>query len=133
MEVIRLKAQDYDDAIAFLNLVFGKEHRVSDFAKMLPIIYRPTDEHMNCNFAVRENGEIRGIVGLFPAEMKVGGTILKLGGIGSVSSHPQDRGKGWMKLLMGQAIAEMANTEVDISWLGGFRQRYQYRKGKGAA
>lgn len=126
MELVRLKAADYEEAIDFLDLVFSKAHCPHSFAEILPIIYRPTDEHMNCNFAVRENGRIRGIVGLFPAEMKIGDIVLKVGGIGGVSAHPSDKGKGWMKLLMGAAIEEMENTGVDISWLSGLRQRYSY-------
>jgi hypothetical protein len=110
----------------FLDLVFSKAHCPHDFGKMLPIIYRPTDESMSCNFAVRENGNIRGIVGLFPAEMKVGDEILKVGGIGGVSAHPRDKGKGWMKSLMAAAVGEMQQNGTDFSWLGGLRHRYQY-------
>lgn len=126
MEIKRLNANDFDEAMDLLDLVFSKAHMPHDFASLLPVIYRPTDEHMRCNFAACEGGKIRGIVGMFPAEMKVGNTVLKLGGIGGVSAHPKDKGKGWMKALMGAAIEEMENTEVDISWLAGLRQRYQY-------
>lgn len=126
MELVRLTAADYEEAVDFLDFVFSKAHRPHSFEEILPIIYRPTDEHMQCNFAVRENGRIRGIVGLFPAEMKVGNEVLKVGGIGGVSAHPRDKGKGWMKLLMGAAAEEMEKTGVDLSWLSGLRQRYQY-------
>ena len=126
MELVRLKASDYEEAIDFLDFVFSKAHRPHSFAEILPIIYRPTDEHMSCNFAVKENDRIRAIVGMFPAEMKVGDTTLKVGGIGGVSAHPRDKGKGWMKLLMGAVNEEMEKTGVDIGWLAGLRQRYQY-------
>lgn len=126
MELVRLTAYDYEEAMDFLDFVFSKAHRPHSFAEILPIIYRPTDEHMSCNFAVKENDRIRAIVGLFPAKMKVGDITLKVGGIGGVSAHPRDKGKGWMKLLMGAANEEMEKTGVDIGWLGGLRQRYQY-------
>ena len=35
---------------------------------------------MSHNFAVRENGRLRAIVGLFPMEIQAGETLLKLGG-----------------------------------------------------
>lgn len=126
MELVRLKASDYEETIDFLDFVFSKAHRPHSFAEILPIIYRPTEKHMSCNFAVKENDRIRAVVGLFPAEMKVGEMTLKLGGIGGVSAHPRDKGKGWMKLLMGAVREEMEQTGVDIGWLAGLRQRYQY-------
>ena len=126
MELVRLRAADYEDAMDFLDLVFSKAHCPHNFAEILPIIYRPTDEHMHCNFAVRENGKIRGIVGLFPMEMKVGDQILKVGGIGGVSAHPKDKGKGWMKMLMKASVDEMKADGTDLSWLGGLRHRYQH-------
>lgn len=126
MELVRLKANDYDEAMDFLDIVFSKAHCPHDFGSMLPIIYRPTDEHMHCNFAVRENGKIRGIVGLFPMEMKIGDQVLTVGGIGGVSAHPKDKGKGWMKLLMKAAVDEMKANGTDLSWLGGLRHRYQH-------
>lgn len=126
IELTRLNAGDFEEAMDFLNLVFSMAHEPHDFARMLPIIYRPTEEHMKCNYAVKEQGKIRGIVGVFPAEMKVGKHVLKVGGIGGVSAHPADKGKGWMKLLMGKALEEMRASGTDLSWLGGLRQRYQY-------
>ena len=126
MEIVKLRACDYDDALDFLDFVFSKAYGPTHFGTMLPLCYRPTDEHMGHNFAVRENGKIRGIVGLFPAQVKVGGETLNLGGIGGVSAHPSDRGKGWMKLLMAHAIEEMESAETDLSFLIGLRQRYQH-------
>ena len=126
MELIRLSACDYEDATDFLNMVFSTAHCPMEFRSMIPLIYQPTEEKMRCNFAVRENGKIRAIVGLFPAEMQVGDTVLKLGGIGGVSSHPNDRGRGWMKALMNRVDEEMMADGTDLSWLGGLRQRYQY-------
>ena len=126
MEIVKLRACDYDDALDFLDFVFSKAYGPTHFGAMLPLCYRPTDEHMGHNFAVRENRKIRGIVGLFPAQVKVGGETLNLGGIGGVSAHPSDRGKGWMKLLMAHAIEEMESAETDLSFLIGLRQRYQH-------
>ncbi len=126
MEIVRLKSCDFEEAIDFLDFVFSKAYSPTHFRKMLPLCYQPTDEHMSHNFAIRENGKIRAIVGLFPAQIQVGDEILNLGGIGGVSAHPNDRGKGWMKLLMNRSIEEMKSTNTDLSFLIGLRQRYQY-------
>ncbi len=123
--IIQLQAGDYDEAIRFLDAVFA-EHRPHDFSNMLPAIYRPTDEHMRCNYAVRKSGRLAAVVGVFPINWCVGGVALKVAGIGGVAVHPDSRGKGYMKLLMNHAVAEMRGAGYDLSYLGGRRQRYAY-------
>ncbi|GAB4188609.1 MAG: hypothetical protein Kow00105_03180 [Phycisphaeraceae bacterium] len=123
--IIRLEAGDFDEAMTFLNQVFG-EHRPHDFANMLPSIYQPTDESMRCNYAVRDGGRLGAIVGVFPIRWQVGRQVLRIAGVGGVSVHPDSRGKGYMKLLMNHAIGEMRREGYDLSYLGGRRQRYAY-------
>lgn len=124
-DIIRLGAGDFDETIAFLNGVFA-EHAPHDFANLLPSIYQPTDEHMRCNYAVREGGRLAAVVGSFPIDWRVGGASLKIAGIGGVAVHKDFRGKGYMKLLMHHAVDEMRREGADLSYLGGRRQRYAY-------
>ena len=124
-EVVQLTAADFDEGMAFLNAVFGEE-RPHDFHAMLPSIYQPTDKLMACNHAVRENGEIRAIVGLFPMDWQVGETVLKVGGIGGVSTHSAHRDKGYMSLLMNHCVQHMKAQDFHLSYLSGQRQRYGY-------
>lgn len=124
-DVVQLTGADFDEAIAFLDGVFG-EHRPHDFATLLPSIYQPCDELMSCNHALRVDGRIRAIVGLFPIDWQVGGRRLKVGGIGGVSTHPGDRGKGYMGVLMRHCVERMKAEGFHLSWLGGQRQRYGY-------
>lgn len=126
MQIERLLAKDFEEALDFINMVFSMAHCPFDFVKFLPRLYKPTDECMSRNLVVRENGRIRAFVGMYPDIVQVGETTLKLGGIGAVSSHPNDRGKGWMKLLMEAQINEMMQEEIDLSFLVGLRQRYMY-------
>ena len=124
-EIVQLTAEDFEEAMDFLNLVFG-QHRPHDFERLLPALYRPDDERMACNHAVREGGKIRAIVGLFPVTWQVGDTLLKVGGIGGVSTHPKRRGRGYMKVLMNHCVEKMRREGYHLSYLGGQRQRYQY-------
>lgn len=124
-QVIRLTAADFDEAMEFLNGVFG-EHRPHNFATLLPAIYQATDEHMAANHAVREDGQLCAVVGLFPIDWQVGDHLLKVGGIGGVSTHRSVRGKGYMSLLMSHCVEHMRAEGFHLSWLGGQRQRYGY-------
>lgn len=123
--IVQLTANDFEDAMDFLNLVFSV-HGPHDFARLLPKVYRPTDEHMQHNYAIKRNGRIRAMVGLFPMTLVIGGTFLKLAGIGGVSSHPNDRGMGHMKRLMQHCVEVMKADNYQLSWLDGQRQRYGY-------
>jgi len=123
--IIRLTAGDFDEAMAFLDMVFG-EHAPHDFAAFLPSIYQPTDEAMRCNYAIRDGKRLGAIVGVFPIDWRVNGIRMKVAGIGGVSVHPDSRGKGYMKTLMNHAVCEMKREGCDLSYLGGRRQRYAY-------
>ncbi len=126
MNTNRLTAPDFDEAMDFLNLVFSMSARPHDFARMLPVLYRPTDEHMGCNRVVRANGRIRALVGVFPMTWSVGGATLRVAGIGGVAVHPAERGRGHMKALMTRAVEDIRAEGYPVSWLGGQRQRYQH-------
>jgi predicted N-acetyltransferase YhbS len=127
-EVVQLTAADFDEGLAFMNAVFAakKPDRFHDFHALLPSIYQPTDELMACNHAVRVNGELRAIVGLFPMDWQVGDVVLKVGGIGGVSTHLAHRDKGYMSLLMNHCVDYMKEQGCHLSYLGGQRQRYGY-------
>ncbi|MEC8993421.1 MAG: GNAT family N-acetyltransferase, partial [Candidatus Latescibacterota bacterium] len=124
-EVIQLRGTDFDECMDFLNEVFS-EHAPHDFAAMLPSIYQPTDEQMACNYAIRVDGKLAAVVGLFPAQWQVGDQVLKVGGIGGVSTHKRMRGAGYMKTLMNHCVGVMQKEQYHLSWLGGQRQRYGY-------
>ncbi|MEW6753765.1 MAG: GNAT family N-acetyltransferase [Candidatus Latescibacterota bacterium] len=124
-EIVQLTGADFQDAIDFLNLVFGT-HAPHDFESFLPAIYQPTEEAMACNHAVRVGGRIRAIVGLFPLTLQVGATRLRVGGIGGVSTHPKARRAGHMRALMTHCVDLMRQQGYHLSYLGGQRQRYQY-------
>ncbi len=125
VELVRLGTADWDEGLAFINGVFFADGS-KDFSTLLPSIYQPTDEFMAYNHAVREDGSIRAVVGLFPLDWQVGDARLTIGGIGGVSTHPSVRGKGYMKLLMNHCVEHMKSEGMQLSWLGGQRQRYGY-------
>jgi GNAT superfamily N-acetyltransferase len=124
-EIVRLSAADFEEAMDFMNLVFSG-YSPTDFAKLLPLLYRPTEEHMACNYAIRQRGRIRAVVGLFPLQWQAGPTMLRVAGIGGVSTHPNVRQRGLMKQLMQHCVAQMKAEGYHLSWLGGQRQRYLY-------
>ena len=123
--ISRLHAADFEEALDVLNLAFGKAPP-RDFEAILPALYRCGEEEMNWNFALRESGRIRAIVGLFPLAYRWGGATLRVAGIGGVSCHPHARGRGYMQQLMAHCVQVAPAEGFHLSWLGGQRQRYGY-------
>ena len=123
--ISRLHAADFEEALDVLNLAFGKAPP-RDFEAILPALYRRGEEQMNWNFALRERGRIRAIVGLFPLVCRWGGATLRVAGIGGVSCHPRTRGRGYMQQLMAHCVQAAPAAGFHLSWPGGQRQRYGY-------
>ena len=124
-KLLQLDANDFEETIRFLNIVFAVYGPIN-FPEFLPKLYKPTDEHMRCNWAIKRNNEIRAVIGLFPFNMRLGNAALKAVGIGGVSVHPDDRGRGYMQKLMFHCLNLMKEQGVQVSWLSGQRQRYGY-------
>lgn len=124
-EVVRLGAGDYDELLTHLARVF-REPVDRGFDSFLGGIYGPGDERMRWNLAVRRQGRIAAVVGVFPIRWRVGGDVLPVAGIGGVSVAPEHRRSGLMKLLMRHAIDEMGRDGTALSFLSGQRQRYAY-------
>ncbi len=120
----RLRGEHFDEAMAFLDQAFSV-HGPHDFAGMLPSLYQPDDEHMQHNLALRQDGKLLGIVGVFPVEMRVGDERLRAAGIGGVSVSAAARGQGLLERLMERACAVMAQEQYQLSYLTGPRHRYR--------
>ncbi len=110
----------------FLNDAFATTGVPHDFARLLPSLYQPTDEDMGRNFALRRDGRIRAVAGLFPIFLRIDERELRIAGVGGVSTHPESRGEGLMTVLMRHCVALMRQQGYPLSYLGGQRQRYLY-------
>ena len=109
-----------------LNYAFGYSHGPHDFPSLLPKVYRPTDELMRRNYAIRRDGRLVAAVGVFPLTWHVGGAALRVAGIGGVSTHPRYRGRGLMITLMNHCVEEIRAAGYPLSWLSGRRPRYRH-------
>ena len=124
-EIERLSANDFEELIVFLDGAFEcpLDH---SFRQFLPLIYQPTDALMSCNLAIRRAGRIAAVVGVFPITWHFGDTVLRVAGVGGVSTDPELRGQGLMSRLMEQASECIREGGYHLSHLGGQRQRYNY-------
>jgi len=81
------------------------------------------------NYINDEDGEITSGLGIFPQKLraKCAGKdiVFDLGGIGSVFTVDEHRGKGGMSSTLNDAIEIMKEDKYHLSWLSGDRYRYR--------
>lgn len=110
----------YGELIDFGNMVFRE-----DFKALLPKFYDNHPETAADHYVIEKNGKVRAMVGSFPLTLHVNGEVLSMRGIGTVSAHPYDRGKGYMSKLMPLAVREAQEEGTALMVLSGMRQRYE--------
>ena len=122
----RGNAVPYDELMRVLNTSFGFFTPETEFLGLLPKLYREEYRPQDQNWVVTEDGVLAAAIGAYDHEIMVCGRRLPCRGIGNVAVHPDHRHKGYMKLAMNRAIADMVEDGIVLSTLGGRRQRYQY-------
>ena len=120
------KAGEKEEIIEFCDYVFSKAHRPHDFATLLPKLYGEGGDGSVHHFLLREDGKIVATVLAYPMTMHLGDQTLTVLGVGSVSTHPAARGKGYMKTLMDAVDERAKEIDADFAVLSGQRQRYAY-------
>jgi predicted N-acetyltransferase YhbS len=123
---VTAKPEDYDELMDFGNYVFSHAHGPTDFPSLLPKLYKREYFMDGIHYLAREEGGIRAAVGAYPLKLNILGNVLPGRGIGMVSVHPYARSKGYMRTLMGMALADMDRDGIVFSCLSGQRQRYEY-------
>lgn len=126
IEISRGTPSEFEEVIHFINDVFSAGGRPHDFPQMYPNLYRPTETCMHALLNLREDGVIKASVLVLPRTLSVNGETLKIYGIGSVATHAEARGRGFMSRLLTQAAAEMKEEGVAMAMLGGRRNRYNH-------
>ncbi len=116
----------YWDYVDFSNYVFGFNGDSKNFVKLLPKVFKPEYEPVKSSYVTLIDGRLKASIGAFDHEITVAGELLRCRGIGNVAVHPFARSKGYMRKLMEMAIDDMVSDRIDLSILGGRRQRYNY-------
>ncbi|MDD5603529.1 MAG: GNAT family N-acetyltransferase, partial [Eubacteriales bacterium] len=127
INIEKLTAKDYDEALGLLNLSFhGNGSTRPSFEISLPKMWKRDDIHMGRHLACRaEDGKLCSIVGIYPLKTRIGRHSFMFYTVGNVATHPDYRNMGHMKCLMSAAIKELDRLAADAARLGGLRQRYE--------
>ena len=125
-EKIRLlKKKEYQKTMRFLENAYG--HSYNHFAYAYPSLMREENFSPENISVITEDNKIVSLIRLFPLDLIVGENKIKTGGIGSVATDPEVRGKGYMVKLLNYNIKRMKEEGYALSVLGGDRYRYSWR------
>lgn len=119
----RLSIDDFDEAISFLNRVFSIRSP-HDSERLLPALYQRDEKSMQCNYAIRRDGNLAAIAGVFHIDWHIGGSVLHVGGIGGVATDRSAGSAQLMEELLSHVIHDLRECRCDIALLNGQRQRY---------
>jgi predicted acetyltransferase len=125
-QIERLQQEGFAEAVDFINYVFSQTYGPHDFETLLPKLYRPEPELVRCHWVVREHGALVALAGVYPMTWQVGGSVLRVAGIGAVATHPRHRGRGLMRAVVGHGVAEARADGCHLSWLDGLGHRYRH-------
>ena len=107
--------------LALANSVFN-----TDFTQLIPKVYGPGKTFAPMHHLAEENGEIIALASVYDRQYTLGGQRLKVGYVGTVSTHPDHRLKGHMRALMARLDRQMRRDGTHIALLGGIRHRYAH-------
>lgn len=125
MELVRLKAENYDEWLHILNTVFSQHNgREMDFEKSLPKMCIKDDYHMGMHFGIKDEGKLVSVIGVYPLKVKIGDENITSATAGNVATLKEYEGRGYMRCLFEKAMEELEKIGADFSRLGGFRHRY---------
>ncbi len=122
-KVEKLKKDDYDNLLEFLNISFDRLNERS-FDRFLPAMWRRNDEIMQKNFGIKKDGKIIAVMGVYPLKANICGKEVLFATTGNVAVDPEYRNLGLMKQLMTFAAQELEAQNIDAARLGGERLRY---------
>ena len=120
------RPEERNEIVDFCDLVFSKAHCPHDFTALLPKLYSEDGDGAAHHFLLREDGRIVATILAYPVPVHVGGQTLLSLGVGSVSTHPRCRGRGFMQALLAAVDDRARELGADFAVLSGQRQRYEH-------
>ena len=127
MEIRELKPKEHLQYIALRNTVFLSNER-KDIRAMNENLWEHEAKDNYTRLGTFDvNGQLQSAVTVIPYTIRMNGNNVKMGGIASVASKPEVRGKGNIRNLMNAAFNHMNKRGQVFSFLSPFSHPY-YRK-----
>lgn len=113
--------QEYQEAIRLSDRVFRDDGQAS-MGDAFPFLFSLANAQ---SYGAFEGGKLISFVGLVPAIIRVGSARLKVYSIGSVCTHPDERGRGAAGQILQQVLAHIDQAEASLMLVSGDRGLYR--------
>lgn len=126
--MLRIKTAASEDMQLILNLAetaFMKNGALTRFDTLFPKLYSPQSDSAASHRILYQDDEPAGLYCLQISEADVSGVPLRIGMLGTVCVDPKFQGRGFLEILMNDALKIASEAECDLVSLGGQRQRYE--------
>lgn len=126
-EYRQARAEEEREILDFSNMVFAMTAGPIDFRRVYPSIYGRSGFSRLHIIARDEENRLVSSIAVKPVMLKLGkDDNLSTGYLGTVATHPFERGKGHMKELMRLSLERARGEGMELVALGGQRQRYNH-------
>ena len=126
-EYRQARAEEEREILDFSNMVFAMTAGPIDFRRVYPSIYGRSGFSRLHMIARDEENRLVSSIAVKPMILKLGkDDSLSAGYLGTVATHPFERGKGHMKELMRLSLERARAEGMELVALGGQRQRYNH-------
>lgn len=119
------KIENYQNLMDFINYVFGFNGSTTSFPLYLPRLHKEKYEPTAKTTVIKDDNKYLACATFLSYNVHVLNGKYRLGTIGNVAVHPNERNKGYMKEIMDSVILEALNDNVDAISLTGMRERYK--------
>ncbi|MDE2889592.1 MAG: GNAT family N-acetyltransferase [Gemmatimonadota bacterium] len=117
MEIRAVREDEIEETLELQRLVFRPDEGEGAIERYRTYVRDDPGYLMEQSRVLLKNGRIAAHLRVWDREIRVRGAVLRAGGIGSVLTHPDYRGRGYARALMRNAEAYMLDAGYDVGLL----------------
>lgn len=117
MEIRAVREDEIEETLELQRMVFRPDEGVEALERYRTYVREDPDYRPEQSRVLLADGRIAAHLRVWDREIRVRGAVLRAGGIGSVLTHPDYRGRGYARALMRNAEAYMLDAGYDVGLL----------------
>ncbi len=117
MEIRAVREDEIEETLELQRLVFRPDEGEGALERYRTYVRDDPGYRMEQSRVLVEDARIAAHLRVWDREIRVRGSVLRAGGIGSVLTHPDCRGRGYARALMRNAEAYMLDAGYDVGLL----------------
>ncbi len=117
MEIRAVREDEIEETLELQRLVFRPDEGAGALDRYRTYVRDDPSYRLDQSRVLLEDGRIVAHLRVWDRAIRVRGAVIRAGGIGSVLTHPEYRGRGFARALMRKTEAYMLNAGYDVGLL----------------